>query len=259
MIYKTILVTGSKGFLGKHLIKVLSSHEEYRVYEYTRQSTLEELEAIIDGVDFIFHLAGEVNPKSTEEAFFEKNVTLTQELIDVLKSRGLKIPILLASSIHAENPKNVYGVTKKESEEIILQYRLEQKIPVYIYRLFHLFGEGCKPNYNSVISAWMYNAIRDLEIQVYDRCIAMHYSYVQDVVNEFIAHLDTFTTSSTSFFKPSLVYDTTLGEVVDNINEFKHNIHNPFYRIEENSFKQKLFTTYQDYYQQFIHESKELQ
>lgn len=255
---KTILVTGSKGFVGKHLVKALSFDTRYSVYEYIKQSTLKELEFIIDGVDFIFHLAGEVHPKSTAESFYAKNVTLTQVLIDVLKSRGLKIPILLASSIHAENPKNVYGTTKKESEEIILQYGLEQKVPVYIYRLFHLFGEGCKPNYNSVISTWMYNAIRDLEIQVYDRGIAMHYSYVQDVINEFIAHLDTSNTSS-SFFKPSLVYDTTLGEVVDDINEFKHNIHNPFYHIEDNLFKQKLFITFQDYYQQFMHESKELQ
>ena len=42
--------------------------------------------------------------------------------------------------------------------------------------------------------------------------------------------------------------DKQAKEVVDFINEFKLNILNENYKIENNDFKQKLFQTYQDYY-----------
>ena len=44
-----------------------------------------------------------------------------------------------------------------------------------------------------------------------------------------------------------LNYNTTLGEVVDYINEFKLNIDNK-YIINDNEFKFKLYETYKDYY-----------
>lgn len=165
------------------------------------------------------------------------------------KRKRKKSLFYFASSIHAENPKNDYGVTKKQSEEIIVQYGLSRNVPVYIYRLFHIFGEECRPNYNSVISTWIYNSIHDLDIQVFDRQIVMHYSYVQDVAKEFASHLRDEVHPTNCFFKSSLIYDTTLGEVVDYINEFKNNIQNSEYQILDNAFKQKLFSTYQDYYQ----------
>lgn len=260
MAPKNVLITGSQGFIGQHLVKALASMPDCFIYVYTKQSSWDDLESVISDVDFIFHLAGEVHPKSTSEAFWESNVTLTEKLIALLNKKKLKTPILLASSVHAENPKNEYGVTKKQSEDIVLKYGTDNKVPVYIYRLFHLFGEGCKPNYNSVISTWIYNSIYDLEIQVFDREIKMHYSYVQDVVYEFVSHLSgPVIVPVDCFFRSSLVYDTTLGEVVDYINEFKKNIHNDQYSVNNNVFKQKLFITYQDYYQKFMHENKESQ
>lgn len=248
-MYSNVLITGAKGFIGKHLTKTISSIDGINVYEYNKQSSWDELEAILENIDFIFHLAGEVNPKSASNSFFEGNVNLTQNLIELLQKKERKIPILFASSIHAENPKNDYGITKKQSEDIIMQYGINQNVPVYIYRLFHLFGEGCKPNYNSVISTWIYNSIHDSDIHVFDRNIVMHYSYVQDVVREFASHLSDSRYKTNCFFKSSLIYDTTLGEVVDYINEFKNNIRNSEYYILDNAFKQKLFSTYQDYYQ----------
>lgn len=249
LMYKNVLITGAKGFIGKHLIRVISSIKDINVYEYNKQSPWSELESILDNIDFIFHLAGEVNPKSASNSFIESNVNLTQKLIELLQKKERKIPILLASSIHAENPKNDYGITKKQSEDIIMQYGISHNVPVYIYRLFHIFGEECRPNYNSVISTWIYNSIHDLDIQVFDREIAMHYSYVKDVAKEFASHLHDAVYPANCFFKSSLVYDTTLGEVVDYINEFKSNILNSEYQILDNAFKQKLFSTYHDYYQ----------
>lgn len=246
MKYKNILITGSHGFIGTHLKDELKQSTSIEIFEHTRSDTFENLAKHIEKIDFIYHLAGEVNPKSNQTSFVIGNIETTQNLIDLLEQKDLKIPILLASSIHAKNPKNDYGTTKQKSEELVLAYGNRNNIPVYIYRLPHLFGQNCKPNYNSVISTWIYNSINDLEIKVFDRNIIMHYSYVKDIVKEFTQCLRQ-TIKQQGYLEPSMIYETSLGEVVDFLEEFKHNRGNAQYTIRDNEFKEKLFTTYQYY------------
>lgn len=246
-MHKNILITGSHGFIGTHLKDELKQSTSIEIFEHTRSDTFENLAKHIEKIDFIYHLAGEVNPKSNQTSFVIGNIETTQNLIDVLEQKNLKIPILLASSIHAKNPKNDYGTTKQKSEELVLEYGNRNNIPVYIYRLPHLFGQNCKPNYNSVISTWIYNSINNLEIKVFDRNIIMHYSYVKDIVKEFTECLDNTILKQQGYLEPKMIYETSLGEVVDFLEEFKHNLENAQYTIRDNEFKEKLFTTFQYY------------
>lgn len=242
-----ILVTGSKGFIGKNLLSALKNNKNINILEFDRTNTIEDLEKLISKCDFIFHLAGEVRPKSSDEEFMKSNIFLTKTILDILEKQNKIVPILLASSIHSKLLLNEYGRTKRESELLIKGYSKEKEINCFIYRLHHVFGEGCKENYNSVISTWIYNSIKDLDIIVFDRNIEMHYVYIQDVINEFVSKLE-IKDSKKTYFQVEPVFDTTLGEVVDFINEFKLNILNKNYKIEDNDFKQKLFQTYEDYY-----------
>ena len=242
-----ILVTGSKGFIGKNLCNSLKNDENINIIEFDRNNTIEELNKLISKCDFIIHLAGEVKPSSSNEEFRKSNVTLTKLILDTLEYQNKVVPILLASSIHAKLLKNEYGKTKRDSELLIEEYSKEKKVNCFIYQLPHVFGEGCKENYNSVVSTWIYNSIKNLDITVFDRNIQMHYVYVQDVVKEFISSLN-IQDSKELYFEVKTEFETTLGEVVDFINEFKLNILNENYKIENNDFKQKLFLTYKNYY-----------
>lgn len=235
-----VLITGHKGFIGKNLIDFLKD-KKIQIYGHGRENMIEELEKTIKNIDFIFHLAGEVRPKSEDKLFEESNLGLTKSIIDILEKNNLKIPILMASTIHAENPKNAYGTTKKEAEELLIEYSAKNKTPIYIYRLPHVFGEGCKPNYNSVISTWLYNSIINKEILVFDRGIKMNYVYVQDIVKEFCKHLEK--KSFDTFYKIPENYITTLGDVVDYIEEFN----NQEKTVLDNKFKEKLYKVYLDY------------
>ena len=242
-----ILVTGSKGFIGKNLCNSLKNDENINIIEFDRNNTIEELNKLISKCDFIIHLAGEVKPSSSDEEFRKSNVTLTKLILDTLEYQNKVVPILLASSIHAKLLKNEYGKTKRDSELLIEEYSKEKKVNCFIYQLPHVFGEGCKENYNSVVSTWIYNSIKNLDITVFDRNIQMHYVYVQDVVKEFISSLN-IQDSKELYFEVKTEFETTLGEVVDFINEFKLNILNENYKIENNDLKQKLFLTYKNYY-----------
>ena len=238
-----ILVTGSKGFIGKNLLKKLDSN----YLEFNRDDSLETLEKQIIQSDFIVHLAGEVRPNSSNDDFKNSNTLLTQNIVDVLRKHSKHIPILMASTIHAKLLKNEYGKTKREAEILVENYSKETNAKCFIYRLPHVFGEGCKPNYNSVISTWIYNSIHNLEINCFDRNIQMYYVYVQDIVDDFVSIIDNQTLEET-YIEPKKVFETTLGEVLDFIDEFKHNIQSQDYQPNSSEFKQKLYETYLDYY-----------
>ena len=242
-----ILVTGSKGFIGKNLLNSARNDINIDILEFNRNNTVEELNNLITKCDFIIHLAGEVRPNSSDTDLINSNIFLTKSILNMLEEQKKVVPILLASSIHAKSLINEYGRTKRESEILIEQYSEKNKINCFIYTLPHLFGEGCKENYNSGISTWIYNSVNNLDINVFDRNIQMHYAYVQDVVNEFLLRLK-MKNSKQLYFDPKIVFSTTLGEVADLIHEFKVNILNENYKIKNNDFKEKLFQTYKDYY-----------
>ena len=107
-----ILVTGSKGFIGKNLLKKIDS-KKVNILEFNRNNSIEVLEKLISQSDFIVHLAGEVRPDSSNDDFKNSNTLLTQTIIDTLKRNNKHIPILMASTIHAKLLKNDYGETKR--------------------------------------------------------------------------------------------------------------------------------------------------
>ena len=242
-----VLVTGARGFIGSNLIKRLEKINNINIIEFNRDSTWKELENRIDSIDFIYHFAGEVRPKSSDEEFKKSNANLTKDLIDLIEKKDKKIPFLMASSIHAKLQKNAYGITKREAEIYLEEYGKQNHVPVWIYRLPHVFGEGCKPNYNSVISTWIYNSIHGKEIVVFDRTIPMTYVYVQDIVDEFIDCLSYNKKDSGTggYIEPTITYDTTLGEVVDFIDGFKHATNNNASAYD--GFQEKLYRTYLHY------------
>lgn len=241
-----ILVTGSRGFIGKNLLKKLDN-EKLNVLEFNRHDSLETLESLIIQSGFIVHLAGEVRPNSSNDDFKSSNTLLTQNIVDLLRQHDKNISILMASTIHAKLLKNEYGKTKREAEILVENYSKETNTKCFIYRLPHIFGEGCKPNYNSAISTWIYNSFHDMEINCFDRSIEMHYVYVQDIVSDFVSIIDK-QTSQEMYIEPKSIFETTLGEVVDFIDEFKHNIQSKDYQPNSSEFKQKLHKTYLDYY-----------
>ena len=53
-----VLVTGSKGFIGKNLIYRLKENKEYVINEFSKEHNLADLKDFIESSDFIIHLAG---------------------------------------------------------------------------------------------------------------------------------------------------------------------------------------------------------
>jgi UDP-2-acetamido-2,6-beta-L-arabino-hexul-4-ose reductase len=243
-----VLITGFGGFIGKHLIAALSKNNKVNVLYFNRENSLNDLKTLLLQSNKLVHLAGEVRPQSSDDAFYNSNVGLTQTILSILEENKHFIPIIYISSIHAEKSANAYGKTKRKSELLIEAYDKKENTDSSIFRLPHVFGRGCRTNYNSVISTWIVNTIENKEIIVYDENIKMNYVYVDDIVNEFVEELFLDEGDRPLYRKPKISFDTTLGNIIRYLEEFKTNILNDNYHIEKNEFKEKLYSTYQDYY-----------
>lgn len=181
---KTVLVTGSRGFIGKNLIVRLQELGNVAIKFFDKEDSIDTLRKFICESDFIFHLAGVNRPEKVEE-FEEVNVGLTKDIINLLEETDRKIPVVITSSIQVESD-NPYGKSKKRAEDELIKYSKRNSVPVYIYRLPNVFGKWSRPNYNSVVSTFCYNISHNLDIMISDPEKELELVYIDDVVNEFV-------------------------------------------------------------------------
>lgn len=240
-----ILVTGSKGFVGKNLIAELRNRGYGDIFEYTRDTERSLLEEYTKECDFVFHLAGVNRPKEEKE-FMEGNFGFTSELLDLLKKHNNKSPVLISSSIQAERD-NPYGRSKKAGEDLLFNYKKETGAEVLVYRLANLFGKWSRPNYNSAVSTFCHNIARDMEIQVNDPDVDLSLSYIDDVVKEFINAMEGNPTKDKEFCIVPVVHNVKLGKVAELIKSFRDNREDLFIADMKNLFTKKLYSTYLSY------------
>jgi len=179
-----ILVTGSNGFIGKNLISWLERLPDVQVLEFDQEQTPSDLAERLAAADRIYHLAGVNRPQSVEE-FRAGNVDLTAQMCELLLGAGRATPIVLSSSIQAEQD-NPYGVSKRQAEQVLADYAARSGAPAAIFRLSNVFGKWCRPNYNSVVATFCHNIARDLPVTISDPEREVPLVHVDDVVEAWL-------------------------------------------------------------------------
>jgi len=237
-----VLVTGSNGFIGKNLLERLSRIEDVQVSTFNREDTLESLKKKVAVTDFIFHLAGINRPEKSEE-FFEGNRDLTQYIIEAVQKSAKKIPILMTSSTQATYD-NDYGKSKREGEQLLEKYVQDNAAVAYIYRLPNVFGKWSQPNYNTVIATWCHNVTHDLPIQINDEYVELTLVYIDDVVNQFVKHLDENGQIGVVTPQVSPIYIKSLGEIKDLLSSFKESRNELTVPRVGRGFERALYATY---------------
>ena len=173
-----ILVTGSRGFVGRNLVSQLHNirdgkarnygiaSEELAIYEYDMDSDPAELDVYCKQADFVFNLAGVNRPQDASE-FMKGNFGFASTLLDTLKKYGNTCPVMISSSTQAalDNP---YGESKRAGEQLLFEYSRETGAKVLVYRFPNVFGKWCRPNYNSAVATFCNNIAHDLPIRVTD-------------------------------------------------------------------------------------------
>ena len=268
-----ILVTGAKGFVGKNLVENLKNIRDGKdknrsflvenIYEYDIDSTSEELNEYCSDADFVFNLAGVNRPKDNSE-FMSGNFGFASTLLDTLKAKNNKCPVMLSSSIQAtligRYGQSDYGKSKLAGEELFFNYGKENDSKVLVFRFPNLFGKWCRPNYNSAVATFCNNIANDLPIQVNDDSTELELLYIDDLVEEMMLALtgnehhceydglNPVGKQNGRYCYVPVTHKVTLGEIVDLLNSFKNQTSTLVMpEIPYNSFAKKLYSTYLSY------------
>lgn len=269
-----ILVTGSKGFVGRNLVENLKNIKDGKnrtrpnlkideIFEFDKDVDINILDEFCKDCDFVFNLAGVNRPKETSE-FMEGNFGFASTLLDTLKKYNNKCPIMISSSIQAclkgRYEGSEYGKSKLEGENLVFDYGKENDVKVYVYRFANLFGKWCRPNYNSVVATFCNNIANDLPIQVNDPNVELELVYIDDLMEEMLNALEG-NPSKCDFDDATAVakedgkycyvpvsHKVTLGQIVELLNKYKEQPNTLVMpNIPDNSFDKKLYSTYLSY------------
>ena len=161
---KTALLTGASGFLGKSIIKQLSS--EFSLFSLSRTSgnfsfSLEHQIPLFDtSFDLVIHAAGKAHsvPKTEEEKrqFYDVNVLGTQNLLKGLEASDIPKQFVFISSVSVYGQeegfnivedsllaaKDAYGLSKIEAEALLQKWCAQHNVVCTILRLPLLVGEN---------------------------------------------------------------------------------------------------------------------
>jgi nucleoside-diphosphate-sugar epimerase len=169
-----VTVTGANGFIGRHVIKELSSYDvevNAIAREYVQQSDLPSLEKgkwiffdlnkqqenafnLLGKPDILIHLAWQGLPNYRSRHHFESELPLQYSFLKNLVNQGLNSLFVtgtcfeygMQSGALAEDietrPDNPYGFAKDTLRKQLEYYKRDHPFNLTWGRLFYLFGEG---------------------------------------------------------------------------------------------------------------------
>jgi nucleoside-diphosphate-sugar epimerase len=183
LLVSLYVVTGAAGFIGSHLTEALvgAGHDVLGVDAFTDyydpgrkranavgfdivEADLEtaDLSSLLDGVDGVFHLAGQPGVRSSFGADFElyvrRNVVVSGRLFEAAARRGTRVVYASSSSVYGDAesyptredeipaPISPYGVTKLCCEQLAYAHARTGGLEAVGLRFFTVYGPRQRPD-----------------------------------------------------------------------------------------------------------------
>ena len=197
---KTIVVTGSAGFVGSHLVQLLNEFDHKIVgLDLKNGFDLTNWESVrnIRKVDVIIHLAARVfvpDSYNSPREFFSNNIISTLNMLELCKRYTAKM-IYISSYVygipqylpidekHPVSAFNPYCQSKLIGEQLCESYNRDFCVPVIIFRPFNIYGPG--QNDNFLIPLIQKQIKKTGKISLKDPRPKRDFIHINDVVNAY--------------------------------------------------------------------------
>lgn len=225
-----ILVTGSRGTLGRPLVKELAArghevwqcdlqHADQPRYIRADVANFRQLERVFEpDYDYVYHLAaefGRVNGEEYYDTLWQTNVIGTRNVLEMQRRRGFRLLFASSSEIYGDRHEavltediplqqsiiqhNDYATTKWVNEIQIMNFEKRYGLEAMRLRFFNAYGPGeYYHHYRSVVCLFCYRALHDLPYEVYEG-----YRRVFMYIDDFIPTL----ANAAERFKAGAVYN----------------------------------------------------
>jgi len=180
----------------EHNLAGLRRLPRFRFVEDTLQRT--DLDALLDGVTHVFHLAAQAGVRKSWgddfRTYTSHNVDATQRLLEAVKERPIeRFVYASSSSVYGDNapipmveetylqPVSPYGVTKLAAEHLCHLYFVNYGVPTVSLRYFTVYGPRQRPDmgFHRFIRA----ALTGTPITLYgDGGQTRDFTFVEDIV-----------------------------------------------------------------------------
>ena len=197
---RSIMVTGSAGFIGKNLVKELEKLDVHLIQvDKETGIDLTDWQSInnLDHVDLVYHLAGlsyipisQTNPR----IFYHQNIISTLNMLEYCRIHKAKF--IFTSSYIYGSPKylpidekhpvsglNPYTESKILAESLCYSYYKNYGVKIIIFRPFNVFGPG--QNKNFLIPSIL-GQLKTGKIILNDPNPKRDFIYVDDLINAYI-------------------------------------------------------------------------
>lgn len=232
-----VIVTGSNGFIGYHLVNKLKElgkfvigidlkeNNEY-VDIYYSMDIINITEDIFEDVSTIYHLAGSAEPVICDNNPIDTINTYVSGTSRILElSNKYKCNVVVPSSIHLENyigkpgDRNYSYLISKLTTDALCFYYKQLGTNVKVIRLSNVYGTGYTNTDSRVIPALVSKISNNEEIQILD--VSRSFIDIDSVVDTLINSED-----NTSLIAPEISIKDLVSKIQNVIKgkEFNENI-----------------------------------
>lgn len=239
-------ITGQAGFVGTHLYNTLGLFpEEFERIDFKKgyYADVSKLNDFVGQCDVIVHLAA-MNRHHDTQVIYDTNIELVQKLIQSLQQTKSRAHVLFSSSTQEEKD-NLYGKSKKEGRELMVDWVKTSGGKFTGMIIPNVFGPFGHPNYNSVIATFSHKLTHN-ETPIIEVDGDLRLIYVSELVGTILSEI------RSGKGKPEIVVahtsESKVSQLLVLLESYKEQYQdNGIIPAIDNTFELNLFNTFRCY------------